>query len=146
MVKIPLQISKDHWSLQVMSKEDHEALQEYGANQIVTAQLTGFKKPRSLQQLRLYWACCNTVAENLEGQTKDDIDFETKIQVAKQHPGLIKRFKSIGGIVYMEPISISYQNMSHLEANRYFDLAFPVMAKMIGVSEQELLQNAESSA
>lgn len=144
MISIPLQISQDYRSLLVKSEEDRERLQEFGINQIVTAKLTGFKKPRSLSQLHLYWACCSTVSDNMENMTKEYVDFTVKIQVAKQHPGLIKRFKQIDGIVYMEPISIAFHNMEHLEANKYFDLAFPVMAKLIGVTTEELLQNANT--
>lgn len=143
MISIPLQIGKDYQSLIVLSKEDREALKEFGVNQIVTAKLTGFKKPRSLRQIHLYWACCQTVADNLENMTKEDVDFTVKIKVAKQHPGLIKRFKTVDGIVYMEPISIAFHNMECLEANRFFDLAFPIMADMIGISTEDLLANTE---
>ena len=141
MIEIPLQITQEYQGLSVMSTEDKDKLKVYSVNQIVRAKLYGVEKPRSYQQLKLYWACCRKVAENLENTFQDDIDFEVKIQVAKKHPGMIRRFRSIGGITYMEPISIAYMNMKHLEACRFFDLAFPIMAKMIGVTVDELLAN-----
>jgi len=127
--------------------QDREASKEFKLFQVVKTRIFGFKKERSLRQLGLYWNRCTHVAELLsdhENQyTKEDIDFEVKVKVAKKSPSLIKRFKSVDGIVYMEPISIAFVNMQHLEACRFFPLAWPVMAKMINVSEEELLTMAK---
>ena len=122
------------------SAEDREALKGYKPNQILRARITGAEKPRSYEQLKLYWACCKAVAENTD-MSKEDVDFEVKIKIAKQHPSMIKRFRSVDGMVFMEPISIAFANMGHLESCRYFDLAFPLMAKMIGVETEVLLGN-----
>ena len=123
--------------------QDRETSKEFKLFQVVKTRIFGFKKERSLRQLGLYWNRCTHVAELLsdhENQyTKEDIDFEVKVKVAKKSPSLIKRFKSVDGIVYMEPISIAFVNMQHLEATKYFDLAFDVMAKMAGISTEELL-------
>ena len=130
-------------TLTVITLDDIELFRAYEVNQILRAKLTGHRKPRSVLQLRLYWAVCNQVAQLLsdhENQfTRNDIDFEVKIRVAKKHPSMIRRFKLVGGIVYMEPISISFANMPHLEACNYFDFAFGVMADMIGTTVDELL-------
>ena len=130
-------------TLTVITLDDIELFRAYEINQILRAKLTGHRKPRSVLQLRLYWAVCNQVAQLLsdhENQfTRNDIDFEVKIRVAKKHPSMIRRFKSLDGIVYMEPISISFANMPHLEACNYFDFAFPIMADMIGTTVEELL-------
>ena len=127
--------------------QDKETSKEFKLFQVVKTRIFGFKKERSLKQLGLYWNRCTHVAELLsdhENQyTKEDIDFEVKVKVAKKSPSLIKRFKSVDGIVYMEPISIAFVNMQHLEACRFFPLAWPVMAKMINVSEEELLTMAK---
>lgn len=79
-----------------------------------------------------------------EDMTQGDVDFQVKIQVAKKHPGMIRRFLSVNGVVYMEPISIAYVNMKHLEACRFFELAWPILAGMIGVTKDELLKNANN--
>jgi hypothetical protein len=125
------------------SQEDLEALRQYRQNQVLRAKITGAKKPRSYLQLKKYWACCRTVAENLEGMDSKDVDFEVKIRIAKEHPSMIRRFKDIGGTVYMEPVSIAYHNMDHLEACHFFDLAFPIMAAMIDVETDVLLENLD---
>lgn len=120
------------------SVEDLEAIAGFVECEPLTARISGVKKPRSYQQLKLYWACCQVVADNLEGKTKEDIDFETK--VALHH---VRAFRVVNGVVHVEVDSISYDRMKHLEACNYFDRAFPVLARMIGITEKELLQNAE---
>ena len=132
MIELPMQLGQDHKTLSVMSQEDLERLKTYKAYQVLRAKLYGIEKPRSLPQLGLYWNRCTYIAEQLSDHnqqfTKNDIDFEVKIKVAKEHPSMIKRFKAVDGVVYMEPISISFPNMKHLEACNYFSLAWPVMA------------------
>lgn len=126
------------------SEKDLESLKEYKQNQILRAKITGAEKPRSYEQLKMYWALCKVVADNMEDMTPEDVDFEVKIKVAKHHPSMIRRFRSVDGAVFMEPISIAYSNMKHLEACKFFDLSWPIMAKMIDVSPEELLQNANN--
>lgn len=138
---IEIAVQKRDKTLVPFSQEDLDALSEYNENQVLRAKLYGAEKPRSYQQLKLYWACCRTVAENLEDTRETDVDFAVKIKVAKSHLGMIKRFKLVDGVVYMEPISIAYTNMKHLEACDYFKLAWPIMAEMIGVTKDELLAN-----
>ena len=138
MINIPLQIQPGHKTLAVMSPEDQQALRTYGVNQVVRAQLTGYKRPRSYQQLKLYWACCRVVADNLEGRSKEDIDFDVK--VALRH---IKAFRIVNGVTMVEVGSISFSELQHIEACNFFDRAFPVMAKMIGVTTEKPLENAE---
>lgn len=140
MIEIPLQLNQGYKTLSVTSEEDIRALKNYHPNQVLKAKLWGIKKPRSYQQLKLYWACCKTVAENLEDKTKEDIDFEVKIIL--RH---VKAFRVLsGGTTLIEVDSISFANLPHLEACNFFDRAFPVMAKMIGVTTDELLCNADT--
>jgi len=139
---IDIAVQRRGKTLVPFSQEDLDALSEYRENQVLRAKLTGAEKPRSYQQLKLYWSCCRTVAENLDNMLEKDVDFEVKIQVAKRHPGMIRRFKSVDGVVYMEPISIASANMKLLEACEFFKLAWPIMAEMIGVTKDELLKNA----
>ena len=128
------------------SDKDQEEARGFKPNQIVRLKCYGAEKPRSYIQLRLYWACAKTVSENHpQDLTRDDVDFEVKIKVAKHYPSMIRRFKSVDGTVFMEPISIAYRNMKHLEACNFFDRAFPIMAEMIGVTKEELLQNSAMS-
>jgi len=128
--------------------QDKEDLREFKDNQVLVAKLKGYKKPRSLVQLGLYWTLCHRVAQMLSDHetqwSREDIDFEVKIKVAKENPSMIRRYRAINGIVYMEPISIAFVNMAHLEACKYFDKAFPVMAKMIGATVEDLLNVSAS--
>lgn len=137
MIEIPIQLQGDNKTLKVVTEEGLERIREFKPNQILRAKLYGAKKPRSILQLNLYWACAATVAENLEGVTKEDVDFEVKVTL--KH---IKAFKVIKGATFIEVDSIAFRNLPHLEACNFFDRAFPVMAKMIGVPTEKLLEYA----
>lgn len=130
------------------SIEDQEILREFKNNQILKSKLSGTTKKRSLTQLNLYWKCCSVVAELLSDHDniwdKGDIDFEIKIRIAKKKPALIRRFKVVSGMTYMEPISTSFNNMKHLEANRFYDLAIPEMAGMCEMDAENLIALAKS--
>ena len=134
MVKAHVQLGHDYTTLSMASQEDMERMKEFKPNQILLGEFKGATKPRSIEQLNLYWACCGLVAELISAGdthfTKNDIDFDIKIKVAKEKPAMIKRFKSVDGIVYLEPISIAISNLKHLDACSYFDSAFPALAKM----------------
>jgi len=128
--------------------EDKDNTKGYKINQHVTMNVAGSRKQRSIEQLNTYWACCGVVAEMKSDHTeilsKEDIDFETKTEVAKKNPSLIKRFRLINDIVYIEPISIALANMKHLEACKYFDKAFPIMADSVGLTVEKLIAEAKS--
>ena len=125
-----------------------EASKEFADNQVIRGKLYGVKKERSLQQLNTYWACCGFVAEQLSDHlkiwTRNDVDFEVKIRVAKENPAMIKRFKSVDGIVYMEPISIAIPNLPHIMACKYFDRAFPVIGSLIGMDDKSLIRETQA--
>ena len=135
MIECALQLKDDN-ILYPFTEEDRDKIREFKRFQVLRAKLYGVKKPRSLEQLALYWVCCKTVADNLEDKTKEQIDFEVKIALKD-----IKSFRVVQGITYIEVGSISFANLDHLEACNFFDRAFPVMAKMIGITAEELLQN-----
>ena len=136
MIECALQL-KDNNILYPFTEEDRDKIREFKKNQLLRAKLYGVKKPRSLHQLGLYWTLCKIVADNLEDKTKEQIDIEVKI--ALKH---IKSFRIVQGITYIEVGSISFANLPHIESCAFFDRAFPVLAKMIDVTTEELLQNA----
>ena len=138
MIQIAVQVGQGYKTLNVISEEDLTALKNYKENQILRATLVGVQKPRSYEQLKLYWACCKKVAENLEGKSKEDVDFEVKFILR-----YIKAFRVMNGIATAEVGSISFSELNHLDACNFFDRAFPVLAKMIGVSTEELLRNVK---
>lgn len=115
---------------------------------IFKSRLYAIKKPRSVKQLNTYWACCKFVAELLSDHenifSKEDIDFKAKIRAAKSKKELIKRFQVISGIAYIEPISISFANLKHLDACRYFDVALKFMANAVGLEDKPLPKDRKS--
>ena len=118
------------------SKEDEEKIMEYAENKIIDANLKGVTIPRSYEQLKLYFACCQKVAENTDDpqwETKEDVDFQCRVQCR-----IIDKIKVVDGIVHIVVGSISYSALKHLEACNYFDRAFDIMAKKIGVTADEL--------
>ena len=156
MIEIPVQLNdkclicKQSFGYYYLphGEEAQEKSKVHKLFQILKAKFWGIKKPRSVAQLNTYFACCNTVAELLSDHenilSKDDVDFDTKTRVAKNNPSMIKRFKVIGGITYIEPISISFENLKHLEACNFFDAAFQVMATAVRLEVDELIALAKS--
>jgi hypothetical protein len=123
------------------SYEDLEALNEYQPNQIIKAKISAIRKQRSYKQLRAYFACCKTVAENTENtnfNSKNKVDLQLRIKL-----GWIKETILVNGTIQFIPRSISYKEMKHLEACRYFDRAFETMAKFLGISVEELIKNSD---
>jgi len=154
-IKIPIQLRHTcpacefrYWHYIPYGDEALEKSKEHTVYQILESKITGTKRERSIAQLGLYWKCCDTVAELLSDHNnqfiKEEIDFEVKIQVGKKHTWMMKRLKVVGGIVYIEPISISFQNLDHLEANKFFDKGFKELAKMVEMDEDELVVQAKS--
>lgn len=141
MINISIQQQPDG-TLKPFSKEDSEALKAYKPNQILQAKISGIRKERSVIQLRLFWACCRTIADNTE-----DENWNTPEKVCLQVKIALKFFKTIvvgpDGKIHFEPDSISFENLSQVNANKIFDRGWTVMAKQIGISVEELLQNAE---
>lgn len=127
--------------------EAQEKSKGYKLYQILKSKFWGIAKPRSVKQLNTYWACCKLASEILSDHnnifSKDDIDFEVKTKVAKDHPAMIKRFKMISGVMYIEPISVAFRNMKHLEACKFFDKGFPIMGKMVKMSSDRLIAETQ---
>ena len=155
-IKIPMQLFNrcpacDHnmgFNCRPSGPEAVERIKEFLLYQVLEVTLTGTKKARSIKQLNLYWACCALVAELLSDHNnildRNDIDFEIKIRAAKKRPALIRRFKVVGGMVYMEPISTSFDNMKHLEACKYYDVAFSMMGNMVDKDVDILISEAKA--
>ena len=128
--------------------EAQEQCKTYNLHQVLRSKFWGIRKPRSATQLNLYWSCCKLVAELLSDHEnildKDDVDFDVKIRVAKAKPAMIKRHKFVNNIYHMSYISIAFRNMKHLDACKYFDSAMPMLADMVGLDEDGLIEQAQS--
>ena len=123
---------------------DEEATKEYKNNQIVKLKITGVRKPRSYLQLKMYFGLCEKVSENTRDQhwsTKEKVDYQIRVELQFVDPQkmIVDRF----GNVHLHYRSISFKNLKHIEACRYFDRAWEVMAKKLEITVEELLANAD---
>lgn len=129
------------------SEEDREKLSEYRENQIIRCKCTGAKKPRSYVQLKLYWKLCSVVAENSTEHgwtTKEGVDLNLRVALDfrdKKKPYVVRP----DGGVQLVYRSIAFANLGHIAACDYFTEAFDLMAKKLGVTVDELTENAEAA-
>jgi hypothetical protein len=131
-------------SLHPLTLEDEQSLAEYKENQIVRVKMSGIQKPRSYEQLKLYWQLCKVVTENTDDpawSTPEKVSFQ--IKVALQFCDLSQTIVDAKGTVHFSWRSISFPNLKHMEACNYFDRAFEVMAKKLGISVLDLLGNVD---
>jgi len=127
------------------SEEDQEKLRGYKDNQVVRAKVQGAKKPRSYQQLKLFWACCRSVADNVDDphwNTKDKVAFQ--IKVALQFVDMAQTIVDSKGNIHVHYRSIAFKNLPHMDACNFFDRAFDIMARKLNVDRETLLNNADT--
>ena len=140
MKKLHAQITTDGSWVQPTSPEDVEEIQAFKPNQYVEIRVYGNVKERSLLQNNLYWACCTYVAELISGfpkeYTKRSIDFKVGLRVAHQDNSFIEMFETAGTRTYVLPKSIAFSKMDHETANRYFDLAWPILANIANIDDE----------
>ena len=123
------------------TEADIEATREYKNNQIVRCDVYGVEKPRSLRQLRLYWATCNVVAENTENpqfDNKDKVDFQCRVALHFVDPNTVA-VRPDGQVVFKYR-SIAFKNLKHIEACNYFNRSFKFMADFLGVTDVKLIE------
>ncbi len=122
----------DCWVLQ---NGQHDHVAEYG--QAVEVVMYPRKDTRSVEQLNLYWACCDIVAENSEDD-KNKIDKRCKIDCEFFADVIIK-----DGVNYATLDTISLSGTDAVKANEYFDKAFNVLGGYLGVSAEDLIREAQ---
>ena len=143
MREVLLQID-EHGNFHPYTIEDKEAAKSYKPFQILRAKISGVRKPRSYQQLKLFFACCKTVAENTEDiqwNTKDKVKFQIKVALHFVDDSVIA-VRPDGQVVFQYR-SIAFKELPHMAACKFFVRAFEIMAKKIGVPVETLLKNAE---
>ena len=127
--------------LKPFAPEHAEALKNFKPNQILRAKITGVKKERSVRQNALLHACIKLVADNTP-----DKQWNTPAKVKIQLKHALQFFKTTvvlpNGEIHFELASFSFKNLSQVDANKICDRSWSILAKKIGVSEQELLANA----
>jgi len=124
--------------------EDAEKWSEFKENQVTQHKVTGSRKQRSWQQLKLH-ACLKTVAENTENpnwNTPEKAKFSLKIALDYINSDAI--VVDNRGNVHMQYRSFGYDDLGHMEACKLFERAWPILADVIGVSVDELLAEGEN--
>lgn len=142
MIDIAVQLVKG--MLKPFSQEDADKLSKYREFQVLRAKIKGTKKERSYQQLKLYFGCCETVAKNTDDpkwNMKEKVDFQCRVITHFVDPNLIAVRPD--GTVQFFYRSISFDNLEHIDACNYFDRAFDVMAKVLKITREELIENSE---
>ena len=126
------------------SEEDLDKLKDFHPNQLVRIKVYGTTKQRSLKQLKTYWRACKKVADNTEDfrwNDKDKTDFQCRVALHFVDPKCT--VVRPDGAVQFKYRSIAYANLKHIEACRYFDRAFEIMALKIGIPVEELYKEAK---
>jgi hypothetical protein len=124
--------------------EDKEKSREFKLNQIVRAQIYGFKKERSLVQLNTYWSACGFIADSTEQirwNTKEKVDFQCRVGTHFVNPDLVI-VKSDGSVVFSYR-SIAMKNLEHIEACNYISQAYGVLVDFWNATHKDKITTDE---
>lgn len=137
-----------HGNPKPYSEEDKELSKSFMPNQIVKHVVSGVTKPRSLAQLRTYWACCKYVSDNIREDDFDKRFWSNKDLVDRQIRAALHFIDPDKTIVRGQEVivcyrSISFENLHHIESFGYFDPAFELLAKKIGLDKETLVENVK---
>jgi len=125
--------------------EDAEKWSEYAENQVTQHKVAGSRKQRSWQQLKMLHACLKTVAENTEDpnwNTPEKAKFSLKVALEYVNRDTI--IVDPKGNIHVQYRSFGYDDLPHMEANKLFDRAWPILASVVGITEEELLAEANN--
>ncbi len=131
-------------SLVPFTDEDLNKLSEFKENQILRCKVSGARKERSWQQLKMLHACLKLVASNTENASWNTVEkAKLSLKVALNYivDGVIIVDKQ--GNVHFQYRSFGYDDLAHMEANKLFDRSWPILASIIGITEDELLKESE---
>lgn len=143
MQEVILQLKNDY-STHPFTEEDLEKLKEYKPNQLLKCKIWGAKKPRSLKQFKLFHGVLRTIVANTEHPNWNSLEkakHSLKVALHYVHEGVVAVDKQ--GTVHFSYRSFGYADLPHMEACNVFKRSWPILAKVIGVSEEELLENVE---
>jgi hypothetical protein len=130
-------------ALYPFTDEDAVKLAEFRENQPLKAKVSGTTKERSWQQLKMLHACLKAVVSNTENSNWNTIEkakLSLKVELNYFDPGAVIVDKQ--GNVHFRYRSFGYDDLQHMEACKLFDRAFPILAGVIGVSVDELLEES----
>jgi hypothetical protein len=124
--------------------EDAATWQEYRENQITRHKVSGVRKERSWKQLKLLHACLKLVSSNTESKNwntpeKAKLSLKVALHFVDENVIIVDRQNN----VHFSYRSFGYESLPHMEANKLFDRAWPILAGVIGISVDELLAESE---
>jgi hypothetical protein len=103
---------------------------------------------RSYSQLGMYWSACQLVASNTEDvnwNTKEKVDEQCKIAARHVDFWIHYQNKKTGEqALQIKTKSIAFTELAHIESCGYFDQAFQTMADKIGISIDDLINQAKA--
>ena len=130
------------------SDDDEAAYSEFKENQVTLFEVKtkGTTKQRSWEQLKLFGAALRVVVTNTEDQNWNTLD------KAKLSLKIELNFVDQNAIVYNERTrqvvvkyrSFGYDGLRHMEACNVFNRSWPILAKVIGVTEETLIEMAKT--
>ena len=142
MIELDLQWSGSFFA--PFDDEDLLSCKEFKPNQIVRAKISGIKKPRSLLQFRMFHGVLRTCANNARHpnwNTVDKAKFSLKVALHYVDEGVTAVDRH--GTVHFSYRSFGYAALPHMEACNVFERSWPILAKVLGVTVDKLLENAE---
>jgi hypothetical protein len=98
----------------LVADEGDDILRKFKPNQKVRVKIYGVQKERSWDHLKLWWAICTYCSEYMGEQRVNTRKKMSKYVLIKT--GHVDFSFPIGGVMHLEAVSISYDNMSHVEA------------------------------
>jgi len=129
--------------LHPFAPEDKEKLSSYKENQILNLKVTGCRKPRSHLQLKMLMGVLKAVVANTEDSNWNSMaKAKLSLKVALNYvvDGVLIVDKQ--GNIHVQYRSFSYEDLGHMDACKLFDRAWPILANVIGVTVDELLENS----
>ena len=122
------------------SDHDRKQLDSFYENQVVEVSVKGSKKPRSAQQLRLYFACCRTVADNTDDENWNTVEkVHESVKLAIRYVDFYLVTKSG---VHAKTKSFSFDKIDHPEFTEKMNEGLQVMADKIGLTVDELTRES----
>lgn len=126
------------------SQEDAAAIRGFEEGAVLRARLTGVKRQRSYQQLKLFWACCRKVAENADDENWNRP--EKVAEMIKLALGHVKaRLVQPSGEVVVITGSLAFDALPHPDACRFFEDSWEILAAKLDCTVEELLSETADS-
>ncbi len=128
-----------------VSDSAQKYLRKIENGEIVSCEVKEF---RNYQQLKMFWACCNTVSMNArrkgfeECDTKEKVAEYVKLKLGYVEYRLIVTDSKGNSHVHLKTKSISYAKMTNDEFKEFLNLALIELEKISTVSANDIKANA----